>query len=119
MDCSVKDEPSENVILPISYENVKQEGISDDQVPTTVNAMDTENSQYQSVKVFKCQVCEYSTNDKSNFKRHQQCKHKSSIIQSYPVKDNDCPVKTETDNISLVDPESTMSVFSGTVESTV
>ena len=28
-----------------------------------------------SIKIFNCNSCEYSTNDRGNFKRHQQSKH--------------------------------------------
>jgi len=33
------------------------------------------------VKVFNCSVCKYSTNDKSNFKRHQQFKHNIPVVR--------------------------------------
>ena len=67
MDSPVKLEPLENEdhfqnINKYVIQTVKSEVIS----PTTI-------------KIFNCHLCDYATNDRGNFKRHQQNKHENVI----------------------------------------
>lgn len=66
MDPAVKLEPLENDIqfqgINNSFESVKSEVTSQ-----------------TSIKIFNCVLCNYSTNDRGNFKRHQQSKHESMV----------------------------------------
>ena len=76
LDLTVKFEPSQDSPYIHSSESIKQE-------PGTaaISRFPTE------VKVFNCTLCEYTTNDKSNFKRHQQFKHKLTVLEPHSSKD--------------------------------
>ena len=62
----MKIETTEDEPLSHSSENVKQEDIFEEKYTSQVNALN-------------CSMCEYYTPNKSNFKRHQQFKHKLSV----------------------------------------
>jgi len=62
---------------------------------------DISNSSLSKLKIYNCNLCNYCTNDKGNFKRHQRCKHKLELKQPICLDDynQNTTVKIETDLI--------------------
>eukprot|EP00092_Neocalanus_flemingeri_P009882 GFUD01010651.1.p1 GENE.GFUD01010651.1~~GFUD01010651.1.p1 ORF type:complete len:755 (-),score=140.96 GFUD01010651.1:213-2477(-) len=88
MDSPVNYEPPQDV--PSSY-LLKCEPSQDVQDDLFIKREVSSISQCATiVKVFNCGLCEYSTNDKSNFKRHKQFKHKLPVLEPFALKDYCC-----------------------------
>jgi len=70
------------------FEDVPSEAFEQFEVKQEIPA----STHQPTVKVFNCVLCDYATNDKSNFKRHEQFKHKLPVLEPHSSQYYSCTI---------------------------